>query len=273
MLPVTAENGPSHCDWRLERALLCSHVDNWMCSCACFVLCQEGCHICPALAVPPITTSTLVCAETQAWEPFDDAAPAAGAPSVVPDLMQWSVHSQRCPESEGLLPTPDLWASPGADCATSTTALWLPELDLDGTAGSTRVHTPHPTGTSGGHNFGLRMPSLDLGDLPRMGSPTAAAVALAGSQVDAAAGLSSGGNDGDADSPGAGAGSRAQVGPAGSAASGYGLPRAAAASSGVKADPAALEQLVLFSKLLVEAMGESGEGETSAGQVRLQDAS
>ena len=206
----------------------------------------------------------------QAWEPFEDAAPAAGAPSGVPDLMQWSVHSQRCPEGEGPLPTPDLWAPPGADCAASTNASWpseLPGLDPDGTAGSTRVHTPYPNGGYSPDRFGLRMPSFDLGDLPRMGSPTAAAVALAGSQFDAAVGLGSSGNDGAAGFAGAWTNSRAQVEPAGLAASGCGLPRTAAASSGAEADPAALEQLVLFSKLLVEAMGESGEGESPAGQV------
>ncbi len=225
---------------------------------------------CAWLSTSPLPRPRCVL-EPQAWEPFNDAAPAAGAPSVVPDLMQWSVHSQRCPEGEGPLPpTPDLWAFPGGDCATSTNVSWLPELpglDLNGTAGSTRVHTPHPNGSSGADRLGLRKLSLDLGDLPCMGSPTAAAVALAGSQVDAATGLSSSGAAGCA---GAGANSRAQAEPAGSAASGCGLPRAAAASSGAKADPAALEQLVLFSKLLVEAMGETGEGESPAGQVSSQ---
>ena len=211
--------------------------------------------------------------DPQAWEPFDDAAQAAGTPPAVPDLMQWSVHSQRCPEGEGPLPTPDLWAPPGADRATSSSASWLPDLDLNDTAGSTRVHTPDPNGSSGADCFGLRMPSLDLGDLPRMGSPTAAAVALAGSQTDTALGLSSSRNDGAAGSAGAGGSSRAQVEPAGSAASGCGLSSMAVASSGGEADPAALEQLVLFSKLLVEAMGESGEGESPAVQVSLRHVS
>ena len=204
--------------------------------------------------------------EPQAWEPFDNAAQAAGTPPAVPDLMQWSVHSQRCPEGEGPLPTPDLWAPPGADRATSSSASWLPDLDLNGTAGSTRVHTPDPNSSSGADCFGLHMPSLDLGDLPRMGSPTAAAVA-------AASGLSSGRNDCAAGSAGAGGSSGAQVEPAGSAASGCGLSSMAVASSGGEADPAALEQLVLFSKLLVEAMGESGEGESPAVQVSMRHVS